>query len=77
MGNKSSGYYQLCICILLVYSILLMYGLMLLVERGTEFDGHGLRVTPPYELPRNVLKVRWTSVVLIHADLGKFNKNFK
>ena len=58
MGNKSFGCYQLCICILVVYSILLMYGLMLLVERGMESDGHGLRVTPPYELPRNVLKLR-------------------
>ena len=76
MGNKSSGYYQLCICILVVYSTLMMYGLMLLVERDTEPDGHGLRVTLPYELPRNVLKVRWTSVVLIHSDLGEFNKNF-
>ena len=76
MGNKSSSYYQLCISILMVYSILLMCGLMLLVERGTESDGHELWVTLPYELPQNVLKVSWTSVVLIHADLGKFNKNF-
>ena len=60
-----------------VYSTLMMDGLMILVERDTESDGHGLRVTLPYELPRNVQKVRWSSVVLIHADLGKFNKIFK
>ena len=55
----------------------MMYGLMILVERDTKSDGHGLRVTLPYELPRNILEVRWTSVVLIHTDLGKFNKIFK
>ena len=60
-----------------VYSTPMIDGLMLLVERDTESDGHGLRVTLPYELPRNIQKVRWTSIVLIHADLGKFNKNFK
>ena len=79
MGSSSS-YYQLCIFILVVYSTPMMYGLILLVERDTESDGHGLlglRVTLPYKLPRHVQKVRWTSVVLIHADLGKFNKIFK
>ena len=47
-----------------VYSTLMIDGLMILVERDTESDGHGLRGTLPYELPRNVQKVRWTSVVL-------------
>ena len=47
MGNSFwllSALYQYVV----VYSTLMMDGLMLLVERDTESDGHGLRVTLPY-----------------------------